>query len=94
MAHPSHLRLVNSLSPYLSHGNPQGIIKKAILNSVEKFGKATQHILTWQMYFPKDAILADLYEVRDILPQKKLPAELLNKQLDEVNKAITFLEKQ
>ena len=76
------------------HGNPQGMIKKAILNSVEKFGKATQHILTWQMYFPKDAILADLYEVRDILPQKKLPAELLNKQLDEVNKAITFLEKQ
>ena len=77
-----------------AHGNPQGMIKKAILNSVEKFGKVMQYVLSWQMYFPKDILLSELCEVRDILPKMKLTKELLNKQLDVLNHAITFLEKQ
>lgn len=78
----------------MAHGDPQGLIKQTILNLVERCGKVEHHVLSLQVYLPKEVILADLLELREILPQRKIETTLLNKQLDEVNKAITLLEKQ
>ncbi|HAG13434.1 MAG TPA: hypothetical protein DCG49_06180 [Ruminococcus sp.] len=80
----------------LAHGDAKGLVRQAILASVEKSNKFMPYysITTWKSYVPEDILIPELKEVEEnLLSRKDLPESLRNDQLKAVQQALRNLKK-